>query len=261
MAEKPEDMQPPLLIHLYKWIAPSLGFNAWQSLLNDSHFMQITINLQGCVNGPWVAQWAKMALDSREPGPGSDADTHQRAVTAANQLQHSFTQSVDINPIIKETLFIHRDTQVKDSIKWLRLKRQRMQFDGKHHLDSHIEEAIRQYRSWKREKKGQSLQKFAKNLIKTFMDDGMSEEAAREKAWEGSEFVDSSEDETHPTYSMRQQSAPWRAVFGTACSDKNGKPATGTEPDLPHKSATINTEDTALAGCECFIIFSVCIVI
>lgn len=70
-------------------------------------------------------------------------------------------------------------------------------------------------------KKPDTIKKCIINMIASFVDEGMSTKEAEEKARRGMDFIDSSEDETHPTYALRHQLPAWRAVFGSKKQSTN----------------------------------------
>lgn len=181
----------------------------------ERKFYLMRIQLLECLEQDIVQNWAKVALQSERPNDLTLRHDYDLATHAAKQLQHAFTNEEDMPSPMKRMLLHHRHAEVQNATKWLASKRKIMKYDEKHHIDRYVEDGLREYKAWKLFKKPDTIQKCLINMTTSFVEDGMSPEEARQKAERGMDFIDSSEDETHPTFALRQKMPAWRAVFAS----------------------------------------------
>lgn len=245
-------MEPPLLIHLFKWVLPVLGFHAWDSLLSDRDFFHMSLMLRECTSSDLVNKWAKETLETARPTDKSMRQDYNRASHAAIQLQHAWTNNEAQSPILIQILLQHRASEVQNATHWLRLHRRVMKYEQIHKLDRYVEDALREYKRWKLLKKPDTIQKCIINMTTSFVEEGMSHKEALQKAQRGMDFVDSSEDETHPTFAIRQKMPSWRAVFGskihTNCLENPSSPAAELPIDSGAKDRCSEGARTVVQG-------------
>ncbi|CAM6122973.1 unnamed protein product [Calypogeia fissa] len=172
--KNPSPMTPDetLLIVLFIYVLPSLGFHAWDSLANDKDYSVLYGFLLQCHEGNYVVSWALQVLQDINENKYSHLDLvcafELKRVATILHITFSSNDRETLLNGIPSTLTTYRQNIVDDAVAWLNKKHKAMSWESHHGWSEFESLAMNEYKSWKEYAKPHSLATTFLNLIKAY---------------------------------------------------------------------------------------------